>query len=61
MWINGLNYDLVRGDLSLSENDQDIVIYKSDGLPTYHFAHLVDDHFMHTNIVSNIVFASINT
>ena len=45
-------HDLVRGDLSLSENDQDIVIYKSDGLPTYHFAHLVDDHFMHTNIVS---------
>lgn len=45
-------HDLVRGDLSLSENDQDIVIYKSDGLPTYHFAHLVDDHFMHTSIVS---------
>lgn len=44
--------DLVRGHLFLSENDQDIVIYKSDGLPTYHFAHLVDDHFMHTNVVS---------
>ena len=44
--------DLVRGHLFLSENDQDIVIYKSDGLPTYHFAHLVDDHFMHTTIVS---------
>ena len=44
--------DLVRGKLFLSENDQDIVIYKSDGLPTYHFAHLVDDHFMHTTIVS---------
>ena len=37
-------HDLVRGQLFLSENDQDIVIYKSDGLPTYHFAHLVDDH-----------------
>lgn len=44
--------DLVRGHLELSENDQDIVIYKSDGLPTYHFAHLVDDHFMRTTIVS---------
>ena len=44
--------DLVRGHLFLSENDQDIVIYKSDGLPTYHFAHLVDDHFMRTTIVS---------
>lgn len=45
-------HDLVRGQLFLSENDQDIVIYKSDGLPTYHFAHLVDDHFMRTTIVS---------
>jgi len=44
--------DLIRGHLFLTENDQDIVIYKSDGLPTYHFAHLVDDHFMHTNVVS---------
>lgn len=44
--------DLVRGKLFLSQNDQDIVIYKSDGLPTYHFAHLVDDHFMRTTIVS---------
>ena len=34
-------HDLIRGDLELSENDQDIVILKSDGLPTYHFAHLV--------------------
>lgn len=45
-------HDEVRGQLFLSENDQDIVIYKSDGLPTYHFAHLVDDHYMHTTIVS---------
>ncbi|HKM02818.1 MAG TPA: glutamate--tRNA ligase [Bacilli bacterium] len=44
--------DLVRGELELSENDQHIVILKSDGLPTYHFAHVVDDHFMHTTIVS---------
>ena len=43
--------DEIRGDLSLSENDLDIVIRKSDGLPTYHFAHACDDHFMHTNYV----------
>lgn len=45
-------HDLIRGDLNLSENDQDIVILKSDGLPTYHFAHLCDDHFMRTNCVT---------
>ena len=45
-------HDEVRGDLELTENDQDIVISKSDGLPTYHFAHVVDDHFMHTNLVT---------
>ena len=38
--------------MQLSENNQDIVILKSDGLPTYHFAHLVDDHFMRTNLVT---------
>ena len=43
--------DEIRGELSLSENDLDIVIRKSDGLPTYHFAHACDDHFMHTNHV----------
>ena len=45
-------HDEIRGDLELTENDQDIVILKSDGLPTYHFAHLVDDHFMHTTHVT---------
>ena len=45
-------HDEIRGDLELTENDQDIVIYKSDGLPTYHFAHVCDDHFMHTTIVT---------
>lgn len=45
-------HDEIRGDMDLSENDQDIVIYKSDGLPTYHFAHLVDDHYMHTTLVT---------
>lgn len=44
--------DRIRGKLSLSENDLDIVILKRDGLPTYHFAHLVDDHFMRTTLVS---------
>ena len=43
--------DLVRGEFEIAQNDQDIVIYKSDGLPTYHFAHAVDDHFMRTTTV----------
>lgn len=45
-------HDEIRGDLNLSQNDQDIVILKSDGLPTYHFAHLCDDHFMHTTVIT---------
>ena len=44
--------DEIRGELELTQNDQDIVILKSDGLPTYHFAHVVDDHFMHTTLVT---------
>ncbi len=44
-------HDEVRGDFEIAQNDQDIVIYKSDGLPTYHFAHAVDDHFMRTTTV----------
>ena len=44
--------DAIRGHIEMAENDQHIVIYKSDGLPTYHFAHLVDDHFMHTTHVT---------
>ncbi len=43
--------DIVRGKIEMAQNDQDIVIIKSDGLPTYHFAHAVDDHFMRTTIV----------
>ncbi|MCR5184764.1 MAG: glutamate--tRNA ligase [Bacilli bacterium] len=43
--------DLVRGEFEIAQNDQDIVIYKSDGLPTYHFAHACDDHFMRTTTV----------
>ena len=45
-------HDEIRGDMDLTENDQDIVILKSDGLPTYHFAHLCDDHFMHTTLIT---------
>ena len=45
-------HDEARGDLELSENDEDFVIMKKDDLlPTYHFAHVVDDHLMHTNPV----------
>lgn len=42
--------DVIRGKIEMAQNDQDIVIIKSDGLPTYHFAHAVDDHFMRTTI-----------
>ena len=42
--------DVIRGKIEMAENDQDIVIIKSDGLPTYHFAHAVDDHFMRTTV-----------
>ncbi len=43
--------DQIKGKLSFPENDQDFVLLKSDGIPTYHFAHVVDDHFMHTTDV----------
>ncbi|MDD2376778.1 MAG: glutamate--tRNA ligase [Clostridia bacterium] len=43
--------DMIRGKIDIAENDQDIVIIKSDNLPTYHFAHVVDDHFMRTTHV----------
>lgn len=44
--------DAVRGSIAFPENDEDVVLIKSnDGLPTYHFAHLVDDHFMRTTHV----------
>ena len=39
-------HDGIKGNIELPENDQDIVIIKTDGLPTYHFAHVVDDHLM---------------
>ena len=43
--------DVIKGSIEFPENDQDIVIIKSDGLPTYHFAHAVDDHLMGTTLV----------
>jgi len=44
--------DQIRGTIEFPENTQDIVIMKGDQLPTYHFAHLVDDHFMRTTHVT---------
>lgn len=38
--------DAIKGNIEFPENDQDIVIIKADGLPTYHFAHAIDDHLM---------------
>ncbi len=43
--------DAIKGEITVTENDQDVVILKSDGIPTYHFAHAIDDHFMHTTLV----------
>ncbi|MDO4731894.1 MAG: glutamate--tRNA ligase [Bacillota bacterium] len=43
--------DAIRGELSVQENYQDFVLLKSDGIPTYHFAHVVDDHLMGTTHV----------
>src|SRR5574344_1391454 len=44
--------DAIRGKIELQDNDVDVVILKSDGLPTYHFAHVCDDHFMHTTHIT---------
>lgn len=43
--------DVIKGNVEFPENDQDVVIIKADGLPTYHFAHAVDDHLMGTTHV----------
>ncbi len=43
--------DAIRGELQLQENYQDFVLLKSDGIPTYHFAHVVDDHLMRSTHV----------
>lgn len=54
--------DAILGKREISENDQDIIIMKSDGLPTYHMAHVVDDHLMRTTHVirGNEWFASLS-
>ena len=44
--------DLIKGRIEMPENDIDIPIMKRDGLPTYHFAHLVDDHLMRTTHIT---------
>lgn len=43
--------DGIKGKIEMPENDEDFVILKSDGIPTYHFAHAVDDHLMGTTHV----------
>lgn len=43
--------DLIKGRMEIPENDEDFVILKSDGIPTYHFAHAVDDYLMRTTHV----------
>lgn len=43
--------DLIKGKIEIAENIQDVVLLKTDGIPTYHFAHAVDDHFMRTTHV----------
>ncbi len=45
-------FDGIRGTLKLQENYQDFVLLKSDGIPTYHFAHVIDDHLMRTTHVA---------
>jgi len=43
--------DAIKGNVEFPENDQDVVIIKADGLPTYHFAHAIDDYLMGTTLV----------
>ncbi len=43
--------DLIKGKIEMPENQTDIVLLKTDGIPTYHFAHCIDDHLMHTTHV----------
>ena len=44
--------DVIKGNVEFPENDQDVIIIKGDGLPTYHFAHAIDDHLMGTTHVT---------
>ena len=43
--------DCVKGKIKFPESDEDFVLLKKDGIPTYHFAHAIDDHLMHTTHV----------
>ena len=43
--------DMIKGKIEMPENVQDVVLLKSDGIPTYHFAHAIDDHLMRTTHV----------
>lgn len=43
--------DAIRGKLEMPRNSMDFVLLKSDGIPTYHFAHVIDDHFMRSTHV----------
>lgn len=43
--------DVIKGKIEMPENDEDFVLLKSDGIPTYHFAHAIDDRLMHTTHV----------
>lgn len=43
--------DEIKGEIKLPENIHDIVLLKKDGIPTYHFAHAIDDHLMRTTVV----------
>lgn len=44
-------HDRIMGEIKLPENIHDIVLLKRDGVPTYHFAHAIDDHLMRTTMV----------
>ncbi len=44
-------YDAIRGKRFIHQNGNDVVILKSNGLPPYNFAHVIDDHLMHTTFV----------
>lgn len=45
------HHDLIKGVMKFPESDEDFVLLKKDGIPTYHFAHAIDDHLMHTTHV----------
>ncbi len=45
-------HDELRGDIEMQDNFMDIVLLKKTGIPTYHLAHVVDDHLMRTTLVT---------